>query len=85
MLYSTIYALAANAYFLTGSFSKRTGVFEAVIFMPKSEDGTELGCEVSRRVKTAVLRYSGPSGLRFMVCSACSIINSHPSTTGIYN
>ena len=27
-------------------------------------------CEVSRRVETAVSRYSGPSRLRFIVCPA---------------
>ena len=46
---------AVNAYFLTGSFSKKTWLFEAVVFLGQSEDGTEPGCEVSRRVKPAVL------------------------------
>ena len=52
---------AVNAYFLTGSFFKKTVVFEAAIFVGQSEDGAEVRCEVSRRVKTAVSRYSGPS------------------------
>ena len=58
---------AVNAYFLTGSFFKKTVVFEAAIFVGQSEDGAEVRCEVSRRVETAVSRYSGPSALRFMV------------------
>ena len=49
---------AVNAYFLTGSFSKKTWLFEAVVLVGQSEDGTEPGCEVSRRVEPAVLRYS---------------------------
>ena len=61
---------AVNAYFLTGSFFKKTVVFEAAIFVGQPEDGAEVRCEVSRRVETAVSRYSGPSALRFMVCSA---------------
>ena len=64
------YKGAVNAYFLTGSFFKKTVVFEAAIFVGQSEDGAEVRCEVSRRVETAVSIYSGPSGLRFMVCSA---------------
>ena len=56
---------AVNAYFLTGSFFKKTVVFEAAIFVGQSEDGAEVRCEVSRRVETAVSRYSGPSALRF--------------------
>ena len=63
---------AVNAYFLTGSFFKKTVVFEAAIFVGQSEDGAEVRCEVSRRVETAVSRYSGPSGLRFIVCPARS-------------
>ena len=62
------YKGAVNAYFLTGSFFKKTVVFEAAIFVGQSEDGAEVRCEVSRRVETAVSRYSGPSALRFMVC-----------------
>ena len=65
------YKGAVNAYFLTGSFFKKTVVFEAAIFVGQSEDGAEVRCEVSRRVETAVSRYSGPSALRFIVCSAC--------------
>ena len=61
---------AVNAYFLTGSFSKKTLLFEAVVFLGQSEDGTEPGCEVSRRVKPAVLRYGSGSPLRFIVCPA---------------
>ena len=64
------YKGAVNAYFLTGSFFKKTVVFEAAIFVGQSEDGAEVRCEVSRRVETAVSRYSGPSALRFMVCPA---------------
>ena len=64
------YKGAVNAYFLTGSFFKKTVVFEAAIFVGQSEDGAEVRCEVSRRVETAVSRYSGPSGLRFIVCPA---------------
>ena len=45
-------------------------VFEADIFVGQSEDEVEVRCEVSRKVKSAVSRYSGPSGLRFMVCPA---------------
>ena len=58
------YKGAVNAYFLTGSFFKKTVVFEAAIFVGQSEDGAEVRCEVSRRVEKAVSRYSGPSGLR---------------------
>ena len=36
-------------------------VFEADIFVGQSEDEVEVRCEVSRRVKIAVSRYSGPS------------------------
>ena len=61
---------AVNAYFLTGSFFKKTVVFEAAIFVGQSEDGAEVRCEVSRRVKIAVSRYSGPSGLRLR-CGGC--------------
>jgi len=60
------YKGAVNAYFLTGSFFKKTVVFEAAIFVGQSEDGAEVRCEVSRRVETAVSRYSGPSALRFL-------------------
>ena len=35
-------------YFLTGLLSKKTWLFEAVVFLGQSEDGTEPGCEVSR-------------------------------------
>ena len=59
------YKGAVNAYFLTGSFFKKTVVFEAAIFVGQPEDGVEVRCEVSRRVETAVSRYSGPSALRF--------------------
>ena len=62
------YKGAVNAYFLTGSFFKKTVVFEAAIFVGQSEDGAEVRCEVSRRVETAVSRYSGPSALRFLRC-----------------
>ena len=62
------YKGAVNAYFLTDSFSKKTVVFEAAIFVGQSEDGAEVRCEVSRRVETAVSRYSGPSALRFLRC-----------------
>ena len=61
---------AVNAYFLTDSFFKKTVVFEAAIFVGQPEDGAEVRCEVSRRVEPAVSRYSGPSALRFIVCSA---------------
>ena len=64
------YKGAVNAYFLTGSFFKKTVVFEAAIFVGQSEDGAEVRCKVSRRVETAVSRYSGPSGLRLIVCPA---------------
>ena len=63
------YKGAVNAYFLTGSFFKKTVVFEAAIFVGQSEDGAEVRCEVSRRVETAASRYSGPSALRFIVLS----------------
>ena len=59
------YKGAVNAYFLTDSFSKKTVVFEAAIFVGQSEDGAEV-----RRVETAVSRYSGPSALRFLRCPA---------------
>ena len=75
------YKGAVNAYFLTGSFFKKTVVFEAAIFVGQSEDGAEVRCEVSRRVETAVSRYSGPSGLRFIVCPARTEggqLNLHP-------
>ena len=64
--YSTnlFYKGAVHAYFLTDSFSKKMVVFETAIFVGQSEDGTEVRCEVSRKVKSAVSRYSGPSGLR---------------------
>ena len=65
---------AVNAYFLTGSFFKKTVVFEAAIFVGQSEDGAEVRCKVSRRVETAVSRYSGPSGLRFIVCPARRVL-----------
>ena len=64
------YKGAVNAYFLTGSFFKKTVVFEAAIFVGQPEDGAEVRCEVSRRVETAVSRYSGPSALRFLRCPA---------------
>ena len=64
------YKGAVNAYFLTGSFFKKTVVFEAAIFVGQPEDGAEVRCEVSRRVEPAVSRYSGPSALRFLRCSA---------------
>ena len=77
------YKGAVNAYFLTGSFFKKTVVFEAAIFVGQSEDGAEVRCEVSRRVETAVSRYSGPSGLRFIVCSArIPPSNSNKATDG---
>ena len=66
------YKGAVNAYFLTGSFFKKTVVFEAAIFVGQPEDGAEVRCEVSRRVETAVSRYSGPSALRFLRCPARS-------------
>ena len=53
-----------NACFLTGSFSIRSVVFEATIFVGQSKDGGEVRCEVSRRVKSAVSRHSGPSGFK---------------------
>ena len=62
------YKGGVNAYFLTDSFSKKTVVFEATIFVGQSEDGAEVRCEISRRVETAVSRYSGPSALRFLRC-----------------
>ena len=61
---------AVNACFWTGSFSKKMVVFEADIFVGQSEDEVEVRCEVSRRVKIAVSRYSGPSGLRLR-CGGC--------------
>ena len=36
------YKGAVNAYFLTGSFFKKTVVFEAAIFVGQSEDGAEV-------------------------------------------
>ena len=66
-----------NAYFLTGSFSKKTWLFEAVVFFGQSEDGTEPGCEVSRRVKPAVLRYGSFSPLRCIVCPARTCCNRY--------
>jgi len=45
-------------------------VFEADIFVGQSEDEVEVRCEVSRRVKITVSRYSGPSGLRLR-CGGC--------------
>ena len=62
------YKGAVNAYFLTDSFSKKTKLFEATIFVGQSEDGAEVRREVSRRVETAVSRYSAPSALRFLRC-----------------
>jgi hypothetical protein len=47
-----------------------TVVFETAIFVGQSEDGTEVGSEVSQKVKSTVSRYSGPSGLRLIVCPA---------------
>ena len=44
-------------------FSTRD-VFEGAIFVGQSEDGAEVRCEVSRRVKSAVSRHSGPSGFK---------------------
>ena len=70
------YKGAVNAYFLTGSFFKKTVVFEAAIFVGQPEDGAEVRCEVLRRVEPAVSRYSGPSGLRFMGCPARSRFSS---------
>ena len=67
------YKGAVNAYFLTGSFFKKTVVFEAAIFVGQSEDGAEVRCEVSRRVETAVSRYSGPSALRFLRASVLEL------------
>ena len=64
---------AVNAYFLTGSFSKKTWLFEAVVLVGPSKDGKEPGCEVSRRVKPAVFR-----GLR-----TAEPINEPCRTTGI--
>ena len=55
---------------LTSWFSGKTDSFVAVIFMGRSEDGTEPGCEISRRVKSTASRYSGPSFLRVLACSA---------------
>jgi len=52
------YKGAVNAYFLTGSFFKKTVVFEAAIFVGQPEDGAEVRCEVSRRVEPAVSRYN---------------------------
>ena len=52
------------------SFSKKMVVFETAIFVGQSEDGAEVRCEISRRVETAVSRYSGPSALRFLRCPA---------------
>ena len=70
--YSTnlFYKGAVHAYFLTDSFSKKMVVFETAIFVGQSEDGTEVGSEVSQKVKSTVSRYSGPSGLRLIVCPA---------------
>ena len=45
-------------------------VLEADIFVGQSEDEVEVRCEVSRRVKIVVSRYSGPSGLRLR-CGGC--------------
>ena len=47
-----LYKGAVNAYFLTGSFFKKTVVFEAAIFVGQPEDGAEVRCDVSRRVET---------------------------------
>jgi hypothetical protein len=57
----SFYKGAVNAYFLTDSFSKKTVVFEAAIFVGQPEDGVEVRCDVLRRIKHAVSRYSGPS------------------------
>ena len=74
------YKGAVNAYFLTGSFFKKTVVFEAAIFVGQSEDGAEGRCEVSRRVETAVSRYSGPSALRF---AFVALLSAQPVVWGI--
>ena len=58
---NTTYAWSAIAFFLTSWFSGKTDSFEAVVFMGRSEDGTEPGCGVSRRVKSTASRYSDPS------------------------
>ena len=70
MTVNLFYKGAVNAYFLTDSFSKKTVVFETAIFVGQSEDEVEVRCEVSRKVKSAVSRYSGPSGLRLR-CGGC--------------
>ena len=36
-------------------------MFEAAIFVGQPEDGVEVRCDVLRRIKHAVSRYSGPS------------------------
>ena len=36
---------AANAYFLTGSFSKKTWLFEAVVFLVNQKTGTKRGAK----------------------------------------
>ena len=41
---------AVNAYFLTDSFYKKKVVCEAAFFVGQSEDGSEVRCEVSRKV-----------------------------------
>ena len=58
---------------MTGSFFKKTVVFEAAIFVGQPEDGVEVRCEVSRRVETAVSRYSGPSALRFFAAQPVAL------------
>ena len=78
------YKGAVNAYFLTGSFFKKTVVFEAAIFVGQPEDGAEVRCEVSRRVETAVSRYSGPSALRFIVCSARISLHRQKSLSVVF-
>ena len=50
------YKGGVSAHFSTDSFSKKKVVFEAAIFVGQSEDGTEVRCEVSRKVKSAVSR-----------------------------
>ena len=61
---------AVNAYFLTGSFFKKTVVFEAAIFVGQSEDGAKVRCEVSRRVEPAVSRYDSVTAGRLPCVSS---------------
>ena len=55
---------------LDGLVLQEDGSVRSRYFVGQSEDEVEVRCEVSRRVKIAVSRYSGPSGLRLR-CGGC--------------